>query len=146
MKSLIAAAILLVFATAGNAGAAQGSLSAAEIRALVAGNEMTATNSYGVGYSLEFDADGKWTGRCTSNAMNLGSRYCTSDSGTWAATKDDQFCITYHAWQSGKTACGPLSAKGDNYSWSTAGSGATVTFTHPMKPIASPAPSPAPSR
>jgi hypothetical protein len=144
MKSLIAVAIMLVFATGGSASGAQG-FSAAEIRALVGGNEMTGTNSNGIGYSIEFDANGKWAGQCTGSAVNLGSKYCTADSGTWEATKDNELCLIYHSWQNGRTLCGPLSARGDTYSWVVGGARVAVKFAHPMKAIASPAPTSSPS-
>lgn len=85
-------------------------LTADEVRALYAGNEMTATNTRGQEFTEQYKSDGSFDATSTKTDGTC----CIADSGRWSV-EGDKFCRQYDNWRGGRKTCGYILKTPDGY-------------------------------
>lgn len=122
---LLASALLCWSMPAGRAQAQlPQSLTEPELRALVPGSTMTATNSRGQSYRETYTADG----RLSATSTRSDGSCCISDGGRWEIDAG-QFCRQYDNWGDRRRFCHPIGRLGGHHV--NMSNGSRMDFTRP---------------
>lgn len=95
-----------------------------ELRALVPGSTMAATNSRGQSYRETYTADG----RLSATSTRSDGSCCIADGGRWEIAAG-QFCRQYDTWGDGRRFCHPIGRLGGHHV--NMSNGSRMDFTRP---------------